>query len=266
MKFKIALAQTAACENSEVNIEKAGEMAARAAAEGAGIIVFPEIFLAAFPAGAGLEDKRRAAAQMDSPYVSRMRAYARENGIWVIFGMYMPAEDSDKNYNLTVVIDSKGEIIKSYKKTHLYDAFSYRESDYNAAGDSLFEPIDTPFGKIGLMVCYEVRFPEVARYAALKGADMIIMPTAWFDGEGKAEQLDILVRCRAIENTVFVAMCDMCGKGRVGESKVVGPLGNVICQAGSTEELVIAEVDMGILPKVRETVPSLSNRRPELYI
>ena len=263
MKYTIALAQTENCSSIEQNLEKAERMAAGAAEKGAGLIVFPEVFLAAFPEDASLEEKLNAAQRTDSPAVDRMRECAAENGIWMIFGMYEPAADR-RNYNTTVVVDDKGKIKSIYHKTHLYDAFGYKESDFNAMGDSLFEPIDTPFGKLGIMVCYELRFPEVARQQALGGADIIIVPAAWSDGEGKLTQLELLTRSRALENTVFVAMCDMCG-GRVGNSMAVDPLGNILARAGEEEELLLADIDTEQIGRVRGTVPSLANRRPELY-
>ncbi|MBE6018082.1 MAG: carbon-nitrogen hydrolase family protein [Lachnospiraceae bacterium] len=264
MRYKIALAQTLTNPECGQNLKTAERLTAEAAAKGAELIVFPEVFLASFPENAMLDEKLKAAHETDSPAVDRMRKAAADNGIWMIFGMYEPASER-KNFNTTIVADDKGLIRSVYHKTHLYDAFNYLESDFNAAGDKLFEPIDTPFCKLGLMVCYELRFPEIARHQALNGADIIIVPAAWSDGEGKLTQLELLTRSRALENTVFVAMCDM-GRERVGNSMVVDPLGNVIVRAGREEELLIAEIDTKLIEKTRRTVPSLANRRPELYI
>lgn len=268
MKYLLALAQTETCSSIEENLETAKDMIADAAAKGASLIVFPEVYLSSFNEDASFEEKLTAARKTDGPEVRRMRELAAEHNIWVIFGMYEPAYDASgahyKNYNTTVIIDNEGGIRSIYHKTHLYDAFSYMESDFNAAGDSLFEPMDTPFGRIGLMVCYEARFPEIARHLALGGAEVIIMPTAWANGEHKLEQLQILTRSRAIENTVYVAMCDMCG-GRVGYSMVVDPLGNVLTGAGDGPQLLTAEIDTDLIKSARETVPCLANRREELY-
>lgn len=263
MKYKIALAQTETNADCEQNLKTAQRLTAEAAAKGAGLIVFPEVFLASFPENATLEEKLEAAHETDSRAVDSMLKIAVDNGMWMIFGMYEPASDR-KNYNTTIVADDKGSIRRVYHKTHLYDAFNYLESDFNAAGDKLFDPMDTPFGKLGLMVCYELRFPEIARHQALNGADIVIVPSAWSDGEGKLAQLELLTRSRALENTVFVAMCDM-GRERVGNSMVVDPLGNVLARAGAEEELLIAEIDTELIERTRRTVPSLANRRPELY-
>ena len=109
-----------------------------------------------------------------------------------------------------------GDIVQVYHKTHLYDAFGFKESDNIKPGDKFFEPIDTPFGKIGLFVCYEVRFPEIARYQRKMGADIIIMPTAWVKGDLKSHQFRTLITARAIENTVYLCACDLCGVDSMG--------------------------------------------------
>ncbi len=264
MNFKTAIAQTELCENIEQNIKKAAKMSEYAAMQGASVIVFPEVFLSSFPADTSNERRLEAARKCAADAVKSMQKIAKDNKIWLIFGMYEPADET-KNYNTTVVINDKGNIEARYRKTHLYDAFSYKESDNIVPGRSLFTPLDTPFARIGIMVCYEVRFPEIARYEALNGCDIIFMPTAWFEGKGKKEQLELLTRCRALENTVFVAMSDICKGGRSGMSMIVDPLGNVLASAGEEECVVIADIDTDIIKKVRKTLPVLENIRPELY-
>ncbi len=250
MKYKIALAQTEYCTDNKTNLEKAEVMIQRASKEGAKLIVFPEVFIAA--------------SSMNEANVHAMQELAAKYNLWVVFGMYETA-DKKRNYNTTLIVDDNGKIISKYRKTHLYDAFSYRESDLNKAGEELFEPIDTPFGKMGLMVCYELRFPEIARYQALKGAELIVVPTAWMKGEGKGEQLRVSTLCRAMENVVFVAMCDMTGKSRTGESVVADPMGKVLGELGEEEDVLIVEIDTEKITECRKILPLLENRRPEIY-
>lgn len=264
MKYKIALAQTESCSDNKINIEKADVMMQRASKEGAKLVVFPECFIAAFSAEETGENKIKAAQKIDGENVKAMQKLAAQYHLWVVFGMYETA-DEERNYNTTLVLDDQGEIISIYRKTHLYDAFSYHESDFNKAGDKLFEPIDTPFGKLGLMVCYELRFPEIARYQALKGAELIVVPTAWVKGNGKSEQLRVSTLCRAMENVVFVAMCDMTGDIRVGESIVADPMGAVLGELGKEEDALIVEIDTEKIAQSRKILPLLENRRPEIY-
>ena len=152
-----------------------------------------------------------------------MKQIAKTHGIWIIFGMNEKAEDpgDDRNYNTTVVINADGKTEAVYRKTHLYDAFGYMESADYLPGDRLFQPIDTPFGRIGLFVCYEVRFPEVARCQRKYGADIIVMPAAWTRGPLKSHQFRTLVTARAVENTVYLAACDLCAGYAAGPASAV---------------------------------------------
>lgn len=263
------LAQTASDGMPEVNLKKAKSLIAEAAGlYQPDVIVFPECFMSFFPPSTPDEVCLSTAQTLDGPFVQQMREQAKEYKVWLIFGMNEAVEDAEdhRNYNTTVVIDSDGEIVSSYRKTHLYDAFSYKESDHNKPGDKFFEPIDTPFGKIGLFVCYEVRFPEIARYQRSKGADIIVMPTAWAAGKIKSFQFRTLITARAIENTVYMLACDQCGPDSIGESVAVDPMGIPVASAGEVEELLAVHVDLDRIESVREKLPAYKDRRPELYI
>lgn len=262
------LAQMASDGQPEVNLEKAKKAVAKACElYRPDVIVFPEIYMSFFPVGTDHETCLSTAQPLDGPFVTGMRALAKEHGVWLIFGMNETVEDpaDHRNYNTTVVVDGQGEIVSHYHKTHLYDAFGYKESDSNKAGDQFFEPIDTPFGRIGLFVCYEVRFPEVARYQRSKGADIIVMPTAWAAGKLKSLHFRTLITARAIENTVYMLACDQCGVDSIGESVAVDPMGVPIASAGEGETLLVAHVDLDRVDEVRAKLPAYKDRRPELY-
>lgn len=262
------LAQMASGGQPEVNLEKARNAAARAAERyHPDVMVFPEMFMSYFPIGTDHAAAPAVSQPLDGPFVTGMRELARQYGFWLVFGMNETVEDpaDHRNYNTTVVVNSGGEIVSFYRKTHLYDAFGFRESEINKPGDKFFEPIDTPFGKIGLFVCYEVRFPEVARYQRSKGADVIIMPTAWAAGKLKSLHFRTLVTARAIENTVYMLACDQCGAGAIGESVAVDPMGVPIASGGEAEDLLMVHVDLDRLDEVRAKLPAYKDRRPELY-
>ena len=262
------MAQMASEGSPEVNLEKAKKAIEKAVSlYHPDVVIFPELYMSLFPSGTAHEIALATAQPLDGPFVIQMREQARQHGIWLIFGMNEAVEASDdhRNYNTTLVINSEGEIVSTYRKTHLYDAFGYKESDTIKAGDRFFEPIETPFGKIGLFVCYEVRFPEVARYQRSKGADIIIMPTAWAEGKLKSQQFHTLIDARAIENTVYMVACDLCGDGSLGESCVVDPMGVNIALAGENEQLLAAVIDTDRIEEVRKKLPAYKDRRPELY-
>lgn len=268
MKSKFVLAQVTNTGDVEANLAKAKAFMAKAYEEyHPDLMVFPEIFMAHFPVGTPKETILAVSQPIDGPFVTALREEAKKYQMWLICGMSESAEDPNdrRRYNTTVVINSDGELVSSYRKTHLYDAFGYKESDTNKPGDKFFEPIDTPFGKLGLFVCYEVRFPEVARYQRSKGADIIIMPTAWAEGKLKSQQFHTLIDARAIENTVYMVACDLCSEGSLGESCVVDPMGVNIALAGENEQLLFAEIDTDRIEEVRKKLPAYKDRRPELY-
>lgn len=169
-------------------------------------------------------------------------------------------------FNTAVVVDSAGETRGFYRKTHLYDALSVQESERMAPGDRLFEPVDTPFCRLGIGICYDLRFPEVARASALAGCEVFVLPAAWVDGPHKASQWRTLLSARAIENEMFIAGLSRADARYVGESCIVNPLGEVVaCAAGKEETLVIHDIDLNLIRTTRSNMPLFEHRRPRLY-
>lgn len=267
MKSTWVLAQTEQCGDPAINLTRAQAAVAEAvSAYRPDVMVFPERFSSLYPNGTADAVSLAAAQELDGPFVTGMRELAKANRLWMIFGFTRKTEaDDGRIYNCTVVLNAAGEIVGTYHKTHLYDAFRYRESDLVKAGDRLFAPIDTPFGRIGLFVCYEVRFPEVARCQTLQGSEIIVMPTAWMKGDLKSHHFRTLITARAIENTVYMVACDQVGADTIGESVVVDPMGVPIAAAGEVPTLLCAHIDTDRVAAVREKLPSCKDRRPELY-
>lgn len=263
--MKVAIAQLTSTLDKTQNLQKAVEYVGKAKAAGADFVIFPEMYSAAATPKSGVRPSE-VAESLDGPFVSGLAQAAREQGIYVVCGVYESIEgDQDRAYNTTVFFNRSGELIKAYRKTHLYDAFSYMESDYIAAGNTPYEIIETEFGKIGLIVCYEVRFPEIARQFALQGADLLFVPAGWVAGPMKEDHWETLVRTRAIENTMFVCAADQVGNIFAGRSMIVDPMGVIVASAGEEETLLVAELDLDRIQRVRGKLPSVSNRRPELY-
>ena len=262
------LAQMASDGYPDHNLEEARKAMAEAQKYEPDMVIFPELFMSEFPLGTPVEVCHSTAQRLDGPFVTEMRALAKQYGTWVVFGMneIVDDPDDDRNYNTSVVVNSEGEIVTHYHKTHLYDAFGSKESDKIKPGDQLFEPIDTPFGRIGLFVCYEVRFPEVARDQRAKGADIIIMPTAWVCGKMKSLHFRSLITARAIENTVYMLACDQANDKSIGESVVVDPMGVPVASAGGEKQLLVARVSLDRVDAVRKKLPAYKARRPALYV
>lgn len=268
MSYTIGLAQSGYPADGDV-LAQARAYAQRAVAAGCQLLVFPENFM--WPKKLSLEELVALAEPVDGPFVDGMARIAREFGLWVVFTMNERNSGGDLPFNTAVVADGDGMIRGSYRKCHLYDALGVRESDRLASGGQLPEPVQTPFCTIGLQICYDLRFPEPARAAALAGCDLLVYPAAWHVGRCKPEQWETLLRARAVENELFVAGVCRSGRGFVGRSLVADPMGRVLAQgAGGTaedglESLVVCEVNPEILASTRENMPILEHRRPELY-
>ncbi len=197
------------------------------------------------------------------PCKQRMAQVARELGTWVVYAGREMNTGAGTPYNTAMVFDDAGSLRAQYRKCHLYDAHGEHESSRMLAGSELLAPIQTPFGKLGLGICYDVRFPEVARYAAVRGCELMLFPAAWHDGPQKLEHWKTLLRARAIENEMFVAGVCLAGDRYVSESYVFDPLGR-ICASGS-QPLVCCTINMDEVAKARWAMPVLEHRRPELY-
>ncbi len=269
MAFQLVMAQLVSSDDKKANLKKAGK-AVKDSKEihRADLVIFPEVFMSHFPIGTPKDISLNDAEDINGPFVTGMRDLAREHGIWIIFGMREATEDKkeEKVHNTVVVVDDKGSLVTTYRKTHLFDAFGYNESKNIKPGNELFKPISTPFGKIGLFVCYELRFPEIARYQAMMGADIIVVPSGWVKGPLKELHWKSLMTARAIENTVFMVACNKLSDNFfIGQSLVVDPMGVTIVAGDETECLIPCRIDLQRLEKVRNKLPSHLHRKPELY-
>lgn len=292
--FRLGLAQCTHPADGDV-LALVERITHTAAEKSVDLLVFPECLMTPFEKTR--EDFLASAQPLDGPFASSMAAIAAHHNMWIVFTMNERNEEAEKAekakrgegatnqqanapsashvsspdapslpFNTAVVVDSSGACRGVYRKTHLYDALSIRESDRMAHGDELFEPIDTPFCTLGLGICYDLRFPEVARAAALAGCELFVLPAAWVDGPHKSAQWKTLLAARAIENEMYVAGLSRADEKYVGESRVVNPLGETVAEAsGKSSMLVIAEVDPAHVHATREGMPILSHRRPTLY-
>lgn len=263
--MKFAVAQLIASPDKQENLKKALDVIAKAKAQNADLVVLPETFMALIMAGSGVA-YADIAEPLDGPFVSALSQAAKQHGIYVVCGVYeSKADDKKRSYNTVVVLDDEGKLIHSYRKTHLYDAFSYSESTNIIPGDNGFEPVETKFGKLGVLVCYELRFPEICRTLALKGAEIILVPTAWVAGPMKEEHILAMAKGRALENTVFMCVADQVGNIYAGRSVIYNPMGVVMASRGEDEGLIFADIDLAQVHSIREKLPCLAQRRPELY-
>jgi predicted amidohydrolase len=174
--------------------------------------------------------------------------------------MFEVSDDPARPYNTLAVVDRDG-LQASYRKIHLYDSFGYRESDVLAPGPVTPLTFDLGGTTVGLMTCYDLRFPELARRLVDAGAEVILLPAAWVAGPRKVDHWTTLLRARAIENTTYVVGVGQPGPRYTGHSMVVGPLGDVLVEAGDGPDTLRADLDPAAVAEARRTNPSLANRR-----
>lgn len=263
---RIGLAQVGSTADKAENLEKARQYIREAARLGVELIVFPEVFMSHFPPDTEPEVLAADREPVTGPFAEAMNQLLREFGLWGVYGMRELAPgEAVRAFNTTLMVDTSGNLVARYRKTHLYDAFGAQESRRIVPGDHLFEPVDTPFGRIGLFVCYELRFPEVAREQVAQGADLLVVPSGWVRGPLKEFHWQTLVTARALENTVFVAAADQVSDYYCGQSLVVDPMGVALVTGTEAEQLLVTDIVSERLTTVRAKLPSYRHRRPELY-
>jgi predicted amidohydrolase len=254
----VAVAQFAPAASVEANLDVIRGLVARAAGRGARVILFPE-YSSYFidPFDASLAENAEA---VDGPFVSALIALAAEHDVTIAAGL-LERGDGPRVRNTVVAVDAGG-ILATYRKLHLYDAFGQRESDWVQAGQIAAPETFTVGGvRFGLMTCYDLRFPEVARTLADASVDAVLVAAEWVRGPLKEHHWRTLLQARAIENTLFVAAADHPPPLGVGLSLVVDPQGVVTTAVGTATDVAVAHVDPDAVARVRRVNPALALRR-----
>ncbi len=221
------------------------------------LVVLPEAFARDF--GEPGSDLAPYAETLDGPFAQSLRRHSRETGAAWLGGMFETAPDSERPLNTLVLAED--DQVTAYRKIHLYDSFGYQESRTISAGPIEPEPVKVHGFPVGLMTCYDLRFPELARRLVADGAEALVVPAAWVAGERKVEHWRTLLRARAIENTVWVVGVGQPGPRYTGHSMVVAPHGDVVVEGGEEPAVLDAVLDREAVVEVRRTNPSLHNRR-----
>jgi 5-aminopentanamidase len=257
--MKIALYQGAGRPTKiDKNLEIIHRKALSAAEQGADLIIFPELFLSGYNIGQTVQEL---AEQSDGPACQQASQIAREANIAILYGY--PEKLDTAVYNSALLIDRKGNALANYRKTHLYGSY---EKKFFQPGDALV--ITELEGlNIGILICYDVEFPEAVRALTYAGADLIAVPTALM--KDYCRVAEHVVPTRAYESTIYVAYVNRCGsEGDLtycGRACLVGPDGRVILRAGESDELLIADIDKNAIAAERETNPVLNDLRSDLY-
>jgi len=221
----------------------------------ADVVLLPE-YANVYPAGFPAEELRQKAESLEeSIFAGALEWAAVEYGVHVFSGFL--ERSSNCVYSSVVMVRPGGGIEVVYRKNVLFDALGYRESSVLCRGDKPPSLVEVAGLRVGVIVCFELRFPEMARSLALQGAELVLVPAAWYRGPGKEEQLRFLAQARASENTVYLAIASMTGPDFVGRSMLVDPMGFVVLDAGTREVYVEGMIDIDYLREVRRALPLL---------
>ena len=269
-RLRIACVQFRASGSKSENLERMEPLVARAATTGADLVLLPEKWN-----GIGTHEIILDVAEpLDSgETVGAMSAWAKQHGITLVGGSIVERRDGrEKLSNTCVVFDPEGEISATYRKIHMFDVEVggqvYRESDSEEPGEGPMS-CEVEGWRLGLTVCYDLRFPELYRILAVEGAEVITVPAAFTLYTGK-DHWELLLRARAVENQCFVAAANQWGvheggKASYGRSSIIDPWGVVLAQAPDEETVISAELDRARVEEVRRQLPSLANRQPDAY-
>ncbi len=269
-RIRVACVQMTSRTDKAANLETAERLVAQAATIGADVVVLPEKWN-----GIGDAAYYHATAEPidGGESVTAMSSWARAHGITLVGGSIVELRDGrDKRSNTSLVFDADGEIVATYRKIHLFDVevggVLYRESESEEPGEDAVVA-EAEGWKLGLSVCYDVRFPELYRILALDGAQLVTVPAHFMTPTGK-DHWHVLLRARAIENQLYVAAAaqigeTLPGKPAYGRSLIVDPWGLVLAQAPDEETVITAELDLAHLEDIRAKLPSLANRQANAY-
>ncbi len=270
MSFRMAAVQMNSQDDKEKNLATAGKLIDEAAGKGAKLVALPEMFNFL---GAD-EDMAKGAEDVPGQTSQFLSEKAKRHGIYIHGGSIpIKANGDNRVWNSTLVYDPKGNLVAQYSKIHLFDIHidgqsKYLESSKVNAGEKMVT-FESELGYFGLSICYDIRFPELYRALTLAGARLIFLPAAFTLYTGK-DHWETLIRARAIENQVFMVAPAQIGehppgKQCYGNAMVVDPWGTVLARAPERECVIVADIDYDSQDKVRQQLPALSHRRPDIY-
>jgi predicted amidohydrolase len=262
---KIAVVQFCASTQKDVNLEKILDFIRQAAKSGAHLCVFPEFMM--FYTNSKQTPKQLAtlAETINGNFVTTIAKAAKKNSIQVVGTLYEKSKRKDRVYDTSFLVDKSGKVVSTYRKIHLYDALGFKESKKLEAGSKISSPAKTSLGKIGMLICYDLRFPEVSRILASAGSEILIAPSAWVKGNKKEEHWITINKTRAIENGCYVVAPDQVGNIYCGRSLVVDPYGEILLDMKKKQGIGIVDISLDKVKQTRKALPLLQNRRTDIY-
>ena len=264
--FKMAVCQNKPSRSKSDSIDNVSDMVTEAANNGAKLIALPELFYHPYELG-----KVAKLQESNNESLNKLIEIAKKNQVFLCTGS-MVQKEGDGRFNKAYLISPEGKILLDYSKCHLFDVsfknLRTRESRVFAYGNKV-GVADTELGKIGMLICYDIRFPEMARKLALLGAEIIIVPAAFNTVTGPLHW-EVVFRGRAIENQVYLAAASPARDPEssyqaYGHSMIIDPMGKILSEADTDAEIIYADFSNDVLEETRNKLPLLKHRRPELY-
>lgn len=276
---RIAIAQMRSTNDKVHNLSQVKTIVQKAKDQQACFVFFPEC---CDYVGSNRDETLKLSEPLTGPTVAQYKQLAKDNGLWLSMGGIhesiadeAASDGSVKNiYNTHIVIDDRGELVARYRKLHMFNVvtpeFKFRESETVRSGCELVPPIDSPIGKLGLQICYDVRFAEASTLLRKQGAEILTYPSAFAVSTGRAHW-EVLLRARAIENQCFVIAAAQIGfhnkkRESYGHAMVVNPWGVILGKASQQDlDVVVVELDFAKLANVRQNMPCFEHRRDDIY-
>ena len=263
--MKVALVQFKASVNKEENLKKIISYISKASSKKALLCAFPEFMMFYTKSSQTSKELASLSETINGNFISSISKAAKENRIQVVGSFYEKSKKNNRVYDTSFVINNSGKVISTYRKIHLYDALGFKESDKMIPGSKITKPIGTSIGKIGMMICYDLRFPEMSRALAIAGSEVLIVPSAWVKGPMKEEHWITINKTRAIENGCYVIAPDQVGNIYCGRSLVVDPYGKVLVDMKKKQGISFVDIDLKKVKEIRKVLPLLKNRRADTY-
>jgi len=262
---KVAVVQFKASTDKETNLKKIIKFIEKASSKRARLCAFPEFMMFYTSSSQTPKQLSTEAEKINGNFVSSICKAAKENKIQVVGTFYEKSSKKNRVYDTSFLVDKNGKIVSTYRKIHLYDALGFKESKKLVAGKKIIKPTKSSIGKMGMMICYDLRFPEMSRILANAGSEILVAPSAWVKGKGKEEHWITINKTRAIENGCYVIAPDQVGNIYCGRSLVVDPFGNILLDMKKKQGIAVVDIDIDKVKQIRKVLPLLKNRRTDVY-
>jgi len=263
--MKVAIVQFKASTKKEINLKKIIHYITKAAENNATLVAFPEFMMFYTNSSQSSKQLANLAETINGNFITSIAKCAKENHIDVVGSFYEKSTKKDRVYDTSFIIDKTGKVISKYRKIHLYDALGFRESDKMIKGSKIAKPVSTTIGKIGMMICYDLRFPEMSRSLAVAGSEILVAPSAWVKGNMKEEHWITINKTRAIENGCYVIAPDQVGNIYCGRSLVIDPYGKILLDMKKKQGIGYVNIELKNVNQIRKILPLLKNRRTDIY-